>query len=462
MSANPSDDYLAPGASLGGGKYVLGERIGAGGMGVVYRAEQCALSRTVAIKLLHQELLRDPRIARRFRAEAIAAARLAHPNSVAVLDWGESDEGTPYLVMEYVRGRTLSQLVREHGELPLPVASELVAQILAALGEAHTAGIVHADVKGDNVLVEESRDGTLRVKLVDYGLARIGCRGDDHGDDYSELEIDADAGAPCDEQLISGTPEYMAPEVIRGEAPTPAADLYAVGVILYELLTGATPFGGGTAAEILVRHLDDVVIPPSLRSPERNIPRSIEAVVARALQKVAADRFASAEEFAEALAQAHDGTVDPPAVRLGFPIGSAGVHVTTIELPRPRDAVSTGPRRRLARGSGERVTGERRLRAAVGSAILQGNPDDVASRYLDLAQVLVSRGQVHVAVRELEEGLDLLTGGDGPFVGEVSGPCGRLLVTLIPLYESIGDVEKAARAAIAADNHATLTTLCPL
>jgi len=468
MGAKPSDARgLAPGMSLGDGKYVLGDRIGAGGMGAVYRAEQCALARTVAIKLLHDDLARDPRIARRFRAEALAAARLAHPNLVAVLDWGETADGRPFLVMEYVRGRTLSQLLRDHVELPLPVAIELVGQILAALGEAHAAGVVHADVKSDNVLVEESRDGALRVKLVDFGLARLGRRVDDpgdepdgatddgRGDDGRDLEPGGDAGT---EQLISGTPEYMAPEVIRGDAPTPAADLYAVGVILYEMLTGATPFGGGSAAEILIRHLEAPLTPPSRRCPERAIPPEIERVVQRALARAAADRFPDAAAFAAALAVAGDGL---PAVRLmGTPV-AASTDVTTLVLPRPRAAVEAAGGRRLARGSGERITGERRLRAAIGAAIMQGVADDVAAGYLDLAEALARRGHPQIAIRELEEGLELLTGGDGLLAGGISDACGRLLLALIPLYEAIGDVASAARAATAVDRHATLTALAP-
>ena len=287
-------------------------------MGIVYRAEHVHLGRPVAIKFLHQVLARDPQIAARFQLEALAAAKLDHPNSVAVLDFGEAPDGTPFMVMEYVRGRTLRQLAAEGAMSPARVIS-IVRQVLSALEAAHAAGIVHADVKTENVLVEQRSDGE-RAKLVDFGLARIGRAVEDGPRDAR--------GEP----FVSGTPDYMAPEVILGESPGPASDIYAVGVMLYELLTGVTPFGGGRSIDIFTRHVQDDLVPPSVRFPEHDIPRLLEAVVARAMEKDPAKRFASAAAFAQALATVPLKKAPPPA--RGVEAHHASGHTTTLTLRR--------------------------------------------------------------------------------------------------------------------------------
>lgn len=284
------------------GKYVLREPLGAGGMGVVYRADQLILERPVAIKFLHPELDGDPVVSARFQTEARTAARLDHRNTVAVLDFGQDDDGHPYLVMEYVRGRTLRELV-DDGAMAPERAIAICAQILAALGEAHRAGIVHADVKSENVLLESRTDGD-RVKLVDFGLACV-------SRSSARDEIP-------DERWVAGTPEYMAPELIRGDRPTPASDLYAVGIVLYELLTGITPFGGGRSIEIFTRHVMDAPVPPSVRFPDLEVPRALEQVLARSLEKDPSRRYADAESFAsELLALRVEPSVMPvPRVRV--------------------------------------------------------------------------------------------------------------------------------------------------
>jgi serine/threonine protein kinase len=267
------------------GKYVLGDCIGSGGMGRVYRAHQPSLGRTVAIKVMHPALAQNPHVARHFRTEALAAAGIKHPNSVAVLDHGETDDGTPFLVMELVEGTSLARMVREEAPLDPRRAVTLILQVLDALEEAHRVGVIHADVKSDNVLVEVTRDGHERAKLADFGLARI-------------------AREPAfldDADIISGTPEYMAPEIIEGAPPSRASDIYAAGALLYELLTGATPFAGGTQLDVMHRHANDVVVPPSLRVPELAIPRHVDNAVVTALSKLPARRFDSAAAFANAL-----------------------------------------------------------------------------------------------------------------------------------------------------------------
>ncbi|MBE7449978.1 MAG: serine/threonine protein kinase [Kofleriaceae bacterium] len=426
------------------GKYALGDCIGAGGMGRVYRAEQVTLCRTVAVKVMHRELADDDRIARHFKTEAIAAARFAHPNSVAVIDYGETEDGAPFLVMEYVQGRSLASLVRNEAPLDPARGTGLVIQLLDALADAHTLGIVHADVKSDNVLVETTRDRGEQAKLVDFGLARISAEARDPGDTF-------------DGTVISGTPEYMAPEVIQGAAPTAASDLYAAGALLYELLTGSTPFAGASAfAETLRRHIEDVVVPPSLRCPELAIPRHIEQAVMTALAKDPARRFPSAAAFIAALEAG-------PAVmaasrgprRCTVPRPMSTDHVTTLVLG-PRDEQLEGPRR-VARGSGQHATAEIELRREIGLAILAGDPELVVTRYLALAELLRALGRPRSAATELEEAIDLLC------VGASAGTCAfnalsaRVLAALIPLYVELGDHEGARRAARGLEGQNTMT-----
>ncbi len=322
-----------PARELVAGKYLLAEELGAGGMGVVYRAHQLQPPRCVAIKFLHRVLARDPGIVARFRVEALAAARLEHPASVAVLDHGEDEDGTPYLVMEYVRGRTLRRVVAD-GPLPLERAISIAQQILGALACAHAHGIVHADVKTENVLVQEPE----RVKLVDFGLARV------------IFSLDEDDRDVRTEAHIAGTPEYMAPEVILGDAPSPASDIYAVGVILHELVTGATPFGGGKPMDIFQRHVLDPIVPPSVRFPHLTLPRELEEVLARALAKAPALRFRDATAFAEAL----DRCPMPGARAAHPPAPTDGSHAVGARCPTLRVRSLTGPPLQPARSASTR------------------------------------------------------------------------------------------------------------
>lgn len=254
-------------------------------MGVVYDAIRSDGSH-VAIKTLRQEQRDDPRARRRFHDEATVGQLVHHPRVASVIDHDEAN-GIPFLVMSLVPGESLGTVIRRDGTPSLERAVSIGVQILDALDAIHRAGIVHGDVKSDNVLICRDGDGSDGVTLIDFGLAHL---------QDTEAEP-ADEGST----LVSGTPEYMAPEVARGLAPTTQSDLYAAGVILYELLVGATPFAGGPAALILCRQLRDIVIPPSLRCPEREIPFALERIVLRALRKEPRRRFRSARRFLQAL-----------------------------------------------------------------------------------------------------------------------------------------------------------------
>ena len=270
------------------GSYELLDVIGVGGMGVVFDAE-CD-GRHVAVKLLSEQRLSDERALRRFHDEALVGRIINHPNVTATLEEGSTVDGVPFLVMERVCGETLGVRIQREGCPTLPRAVTLIQQILAGLGAMHAVGIVHGDVKSDNVLVERLDDGSDRARLIDFGLAHV---------QFSPTD-DIRRPGP-DEELVSGTPEYMAPEVIQGKGSSMSSDLYAVGVILYELLTGSTPFGGGSPAEIVRRHLDDEVVPPSLRA-EVEMPSMLDRIVLRAIAKDPAKRFPDADSFAAALA----------------------------------------------------------------------------------------------------------------------------------------------------------------
>jgi eukaryotic-like serine/threonine-protein kinase len=264
---------------------VLGVLLGTGGMGRVYAAEHPAQI-PVAVKLLEEALRGDPVMVARMAEEASAARRVSHPNVVRVLDSGTTSDGVPFVAMRRVGGVPLGVVVERDGPLALGRIRSILGQVLGGTAAIHRAGLVHGDLKSANVLVEAGPTGD-RITIIDFGLAGP-----------------AAAAAPRADRRVSGTPDYMAPEVIRGEPVTVASDLYAVGVILYELLTGTTPFGGGSPTMIFDRHLDESVVPPSLRCPDRTIPGALEAVVLCALEKQPGDRFGDAGRFAAALDRA--------------------------------------------------------------------------------------------------------------------------------------------------------------
>jgi serine/threonine-protein kinase len=254
------------------GRYRLERRLGSGGMADVWLAEDQELGRKVAIKILHERYANDPQFVERFRREATHAAGLSHPNVVSIYDRGEA-EGSYYIVMEYVEGRTLKELIVTRGPCPVPVAISYVRQVLAALRYAHRNGIVHRDIKPHNVLVDHEG----RVKVADFGIARAGS---------SQM---TEAGS------IIGTAQYLSPEQARGAPVDESSDLYSTGIVLYELLTGKVPFTGETPVEIAMKHLSQV--PPAPSTIRNEIPRDLDLVVLRALAKEPADRYRSAKEM---------------------------------------------------------------------------------------------------------------------------------------------------------------------
>ncbi len=258
------------------GRYRIMRKLGSGGMADVYLAEDEELGRRVAIKILNDRHANDEQFVERFRREAKNAAGLSHPNIVSIYDRGEA-EGTYYIAMEYLDGRNLKELVVARGPLPIPDTIEATRQVLAALRFAHRKGVVHRDIKPHNVMADA--DG--RLKVTDFGIARAG---------VSQM---TEAGS------IIGTAQYLSPEQARGTAVDQRSDLYSIGIVLYEMLTGQVPFTGDSPVEIAMKHLSDTPRPPSLLRPE--IPPDLDMVVLRALAKSPEDRFQTAEEMDEEL-----------------------------------------------------------------------------------------------------------------------------------------------------------------
>jgi eukaryotic-like serine/threonine-protein kinase len=258
------------------GRYRVIERLGSGGMADVYCAEDEQLGRRVAIKLLHRRLAEDQQFVERFRREASSAAGLQHPSIVSIFDRGEWD-GTYYIVMELIRGRTLKDVIRERGPAPPEAAVDVVLQILRAARYAHQRGIVHRDLKPQNVMIDEEG----RVKVTDFGIARAGAS------DMTETGS------------VMGTAQYLSPEQAQGRPVDARSDLYSIGVVLYELLTGVVPFEAESPVTVALKQVSEVPIPPRERTPA--VPAWLDAVVMRALEKDPARRFANADEFIEAL-----------------------------------------------------------------------------------------------------------------------------------------------------------------
>jgi serine/threonine-protein kinase len=306
------------------GRYRILRRIGSGGMANVYVAEDEELGRRVAIKILNERYANDDLSNERFRREAKSAAALSHPNIVSIYDRGESN-GIPYIAMEMIEGRSLKEVILARGPLSVSQAIEYTEQILDALRFAHRNGIIHRDIKPHNILI--GPEG--RLKVTDFGIARAG---------FSQM---TEAGS------IMGTAQYLSPEQARGAPVTAASDLYSVGIVLYEMVTGEVPFDGHSPIEIAMKHVNETPRPPSDVNPD--VPRELDQIVLRALAKDPHDRYQTAELFSEDLERLEAGVPVSPdtaaaatAVLTGPPAPGA-----TQVLP-PDAATRTLPGRRTA------------------------------------------------------------------------------------------------------------------
>ena len=275
-------------AQLLNNRYELQEELGKGGMAVVYRARDRMLERLVAVKVLRQDYSKDPSFLERFRQEAKAAANLSHPNIVTVHDFG-FDQGQLFIVMEYVPGTDLKTLIRRKGRFTPDEALPLLIQACAGIGYAHRAGLVHCDVKPQNMLV--TPDG--RLKVTDFGIARA----------LSTIQPDEQS------DIVWGSPQYYAPEQAAGAAPSPASDVYSLGVIMYEMLTGTLPFHASTAAEFARLHLEAEPTPLTDMVPE--LSPALEQIVLKVLAKEPAQRYRTADQLGRVLLNFGNAKLSP-------------------------------------------------------------------------------------------------------------------------------------------------------
>jgi len=301
--------------TLFAGRYRISRKLGGGGMADVYLAEDQTLGRRVAIKMLHGRYANDEQFVERFRREATHAAGLSHPNIVSIFDRGEAD-GSYFIVMEYVEGKTLKELIRSRGFCPIPVAIAYTRQILSALRYAHRNGVIHRDIKPHNVIVDP--EGV--IKVTDFGIARAG------------------ASQMTEEGAIIGTAQYLSPEQARGAPVDQTSDLYSTGIVLFELLTGEVPFTGDSPVEIAMKHLGEVPPAPSELRPD--VQDDLDLIVVRALAKEPADRYQSAAAM----------DADLETVARGGRVAAETAEAATMVLSGGRDVDSTAATQMVRRG----------------------------------------------------------------------------------------------------------------
>ncbi len=289
LGDEPADEVDAYVGKVLSDRYRILRKIGEGGMGTVYLAEHVLIEKKVAIKILSEDLARKGDLVTRFMQEAKAASRIGHENIVDITDFGQTDAKSVFFAMEYLEGSDLATIIRQHSPMPIGRVQGIVNQICRALGAAHGKGIIHRDMKPENIFLIE-RDGRQDfVKILDFGIAKMSSL-----DDANERLTRTG--------MIFGTPEYMSPEQARGDRPDHRVDIYALGCILYEMLTGDVPFHAETFMGILTKHMFETPDLPRARAPQAQIPPAVEAVVMRALAKNRDERYQSMREFAVALA----------------------------------------------------------------------------------------------------------------------------------------------------------------
>ncbi|MEK7441046.1 MAG: protein kinase, partial [Chloroflexota bacterium] len=286
-------------------RYKVLAQIGAGGMSLVYKAQDMSLGRVVAIKVLRESYTRDTEFLNRFLQEARAAANLAHPNIVTVHDFGE-DSGRYYIVMEFIEGQTLKQIVRDEAPLNLERTIEYATQLCAGVGYAHRAGLVHCDLKPQNIMI--TPEG--RVKVTDFGIAR------------ALISIHPQES----NEIVWGSPQYFSPEQATGNAPTPASDVYSIGIMLYEMLSGRLPFQSETPTLLALMHVRDEVPSLSLYNPA--IPDAIERIIKKVLSKEPALRYRNADQLGHILHSYGERGTD-------MTMGRVAVAVTPSSTPQP-------------------------------------------------------------------------------------------------------------------------------
>jgi tRNA A-37 threonylcarbamoyl transferase component Bud32 len=301
-SVSPDDSGVVPVGSVLDGRYRIDSVLGKGGMGRVYKGEHTGIGKAVAIKVLHSKLGGSREAAQRFQREALASGRLDHANIVGVSDFGVLEDGSLYLVMEALEGETLGDRLQREKRIPWPEALEIVRGVLAGLRHAHDRGVVHRDIKPDNIFLA-NKDGDRVVKILDFGIAKL---------------VAGDANDPASTRagLTVGTPAYLSPEQAVGGEIKPATDLYSLSIVFFEMLTGRTPYDDKDPLAMLTAHVSRDVPSFAEVAPDLQVPPGLEAVIGKGLAKISDERFPTANEYADALQQV---------------LGAAGFHMA---MPR--------------------------------------------------------------------------------------------------------------------------------
>jgi len=379
-------------------RYHITKKLGEGGMGQVYLAEHVKMGRRCAIKIMTPGSMSDPDAISRFNREAANASRINHANVCAIYDFGETPDGLIYLAMEFIEGKSLTDLLEEAGTLPLPRAAVMIQQSADALQAAHDFGIVHRDLKPDNIMVVTAR-GKDTVKVVDFGIAKA------VGGSEGEQKVTKTG-------FVVGTPEYMSPEQLSGDPVDGRSDIYSLGLVFYRMLTGATPFPADSQQETMIKRLTDDPVPLAEAKPDVRFPPELQRVLDRVLARMPSDRYASAAEFGrdvKTVAQASTGLVDveagtqvvkaddlkkmvpatrvDPAVARRTPPAAAptavGGAVEKARRPFPVVPVGAGDRRRGAGVQGHPVSRGGPGFAPPGGGEPAGHPGDAVRRHHD-------------------------------------------------------------------------------
>ncbi|HEY8208736.1 MAG TPA: protein kinase [Myxococcaceae bacterium] len=369
VRATASDDIIG---RLIAKKFRVESLLGEGGMGRVYKAKQVALDKMVVLKVLRQSLQSDERTVARFQREAKAASRLNHPNSISMMDFGQAEDGSLYIAMEFVAGRDLHDILSKEWPLPEARVVRIVGQVLSALADAHLAGVIHRDLKPENIMVEQRRGESDFVKVLDFGIAKV-------------LDTNEDGPALTRAGFVCGTPEYMSPEQARGAALDPRSDLYAVGVILYQLTTGMLPFDADSAVGYATKHLMEEPAPPSVRRPEAKISPAMEALIFRALSKDPAGRPQTADDFRAELLATQGGIART---------STAGLRASGLATPMDmgRTATPSAPTKQ-ERTLPIRLTREAKASAGAGDeAVLREKKSIATVKWVTAALVTVALG----------------------------------------------------------------------
>ncbi len=267
-------------------KFRIEKLLGVGGMGKVYKARQLSLDKAVVVKVLHDQFREDPQLVQRFQREAKAASRLNHPNSIQIIDFGQDESGVVFMAMEFLQGQDLFSVLKKQGAMPAERIARIMVQVCSALTEAHEQNVIHRDLKPENIMVEDRRGQRDFVKVLDFGIAKI----QDTGEGAQAL---TQAGMVC------GTPEYMSPEQARGLQLDARSDIYALGVVMYQLAVGELPFVADTPIGIVTKHILEKPVPPRQRRPD--VDGQLEAIILKAMEKDASRRYGTVAEMAEEL-----------------------------------------------------------------------------------------------------------------------------------------------------------------